>query len=218
MQSIQVRRIRNALAEIRQRGNYTRLEPPHLMMLTRQLLESQQLQNRFPVVKLYGDWCAHCEISRSSLGFRILQDLSLALNQDHRDNTVSIADPNGGASQALAITALRDQMSVLFEENGLESWPFSKLQFPLFMGAILDAIEDSPISFPDPLTRQAQPYYDRAHNAACGNEKLIVVRASVTKNLGSEQLSFYKVPEGTFAWQIETAAEVRYVGILYAIG
>ena len=212
---IQVNRIRKALADIARRKHFTQRDPPQLLVLTRQLLESQGLKHSFPVVNLYCNWCVHCTISRSSLGFEILQQITEILNRDMAKGTLSIDDPKEGISAALRLGELRDQLILLFTKFEIDTWFFENTNFVRFMSAILDAIEKHPISFPDKMGRKADRVYSEIERIAENDPRRMIVSVLVTKDLNSERLKFFRVPRGTYTWEVVSAIEARFAGVLH---
>ncbi len=166
-------------------------------------------------MKLYCNWCAHCEITKSTLGYEILRDVTTALNHDIRNGTMTIASPDSGVSAALAVTKFYEQLLALFSSHDLDAWPFVGANFRLFIGAVLDAIEDAPLSFPQQRKRIAARVYAQIEQAADHDPRGMIVRLTLTKDLKPEQLSFYGVPEGTFIWQADTASGYSLAGVLY---
>lgn len=212
---IQVNRIRVALREIASRKHFTRSDPPYLLQLTRQLLESQHLQRSFPVVNLYCNWCLHCTISKSSLGFEILRQITESLTRDIAEGTMSIANATEGVNAALRFGELRNQLISLFTKFEIDTWFFENTNFVRFMSAILDAIEKHPISFPKKMGRKAERAYSEIERIAENDPMRMIVRLLVTKDIPPEQLEFWGVPRGSYAWEAVTASEVTITSVLF---
>jgi len=68
-------RLKIAMAKIRCRGCFERLEASDILIKTRRLLEDTKLQKSFPVVMLYADWCAHTRLDRIGAASVLLQML-----------------------------------------------------------------------------------------------------------------------------------------------
>ncbi len=81
--------------------------------------------------------------------------------------------------------------------------------------AILDAIEEHPIAFPDKRAGKAARVYSEIERLAGDDPRRMVVHFLVTKDLDAERLEFFRVPRGTYTWEVKTAFETRFAGVLY---
>lgn len=211
----QANRIKSALDDIEKRNELTPSDPPQLLLLTRQLLESQHIKGNYPVVNLYCNWCVHCEITKSNIGFEILRHVSELLNRDVANGTCSIANPEKGVSAALRIADLREQLISLYTQFEIKTWLFGNKNFSRFFSGILEAIEEDPISFPDARDSKADRVYSEIERIAKNDPRGMIVSLLVTKDLNEEQLKFYNVPNGTFIWELRTAFDNRFASVLY---
>jgi hypothetical protein len=213
------RRLQNALSEIRDRGHFTRLEPPQILIETRRLLESASRSEDFPVVGLYADWCAHSKLDRAGAA-AVLLEITAALNRSIRDSSnASIDAVYGSVNSALGLGALKVQLGALYNQFNVDTWPFDDPQmFRQFMGAILDAIAELPLKYPPNASKKGGrvgQLYQKACHIARDDPKWIITECSVINELSNEQMTFYEVPEGTYLWQISTAANVSFCGVLH---
>jgi hypothetical protein len=212
------KRLNLAIAEIRARGNFTRLEPASILVEARRLLEDTSLQKSFPAIMLYADWCAHPRLDRIGAGTVLLQ-IAEALNRDIRNSASASVDALYGAvGSALALRKLHQELASLFERFQVDTTTLEDAQmFRQFIGALLDTIAELPLAFPQDIaqsTGKIRKLYDAACLAARNDPQWIVIHCSVTNALSDEQLVFYAVPKGTYLWQIGTAAGVFFCGVL----
>lgn len=212
------KRLHIAMTEIRRRGSFTRLEPPSILVEVRRLLEDTNLQKSFPIAVLYADWCAHPRLNRIGAG-AVLFEITELLNLDIRDSSNSSIDGLcNGVRTAFALTTLQSQLVNVCERFGVETWALvDPKMFRQFIGAILDAIADLPLEFPKGVEKgggKIREFYDAACDIARNDPQWIVTHCSVTNELSNEQLAFYDVPRGTYAWQIGTAAGGFFCGVL----
>lgn len=212
------KRLNLAIAEIHDRGNFTRLEPVSILVETRRLLEDTSLQKSFPAIMLYADWCAHPRLDRSGAG-AVLLKITEALNREMRNSSRASVDAlYDVVGSALAFGKLHQELASLFERFQVDTTTLEDTQmFRQFIGALLDTIAELPLAFPKDVAQsngKIRRLYDAACQAARNNPQWIVTHCSVTNALSDEQLSFYAVPKGTYLWQIGTAAGVFFCGVL----
>lgn len=206
------------MAEIRQRGCFTRLEPSSVLVDCRRLLEEANLKMLFPVAVLYADWSAHARLDRAGAA-AVLLEITEALNRDIRDSSnPSIDSLYNAVLGALRLRTLQSELIDLCARFGVETWAFQNPRmFRQFIGAILDAIADLPLAFPAGIahkTGKVKKIYESACRAARNDPQWIVTQCSVTNELSAQQLAFYDVPAGTYLWQIRTASNVFFCGVL----
>ncbi len=212
------KRLQDAIAEIRHRGYFARLEPSSILIETRRLLQDTNLQKSFPVAMLYADWCAHPRLDRTGAG-AVLLKITEGLNRDIRDSSNSSIDAVYNAvCSALALRTLQSQLVDLYRRFGVETSALVAPQmFRQFISAILDAIAELPLEFPKDVAQRrgrTRKIYDAACRIARNDPQWIVTHCSVTNKLSDEQLAFYDVPKGTYLWQIGMAAGYFICGVL----
>jgi hypothetical protein len=219
--NLHAKRLQTSLAEIRDRGFFTRLEPPSILIETRRVLERLDIRHSFPVAMLYADWCAHATLDRTGAGTVLLQ-ITTALNRDIRQSSnASIDAVYNGVCSALALKTLQSQLAAVYERFEVDTWSlWDPRMFRQFMGGILDTIAEQPLAYPQDIGKKGgnlRRVYDEACQIACNDPQWIVTECSVTNDLSEQQLAFYGVPKGTYLWQIRTGANVFFCGILQSL-
>jgi hypothetical protein len=210
-----VERIQNALSQINSRGDFTELEPPQILILTRRLLEETASQPQFPIVNLYCNWLAHTQISKSKIVYDILLQLTKEFVRCNQDGTCTIAEPNRGVSKALSIADLQTQLATLYRTHNIDTRLLLPAYFRRFMGAILDQISRTPLLFPSPPHKgKARTMYSALMQAAGGDPHMMIVSLSVTNDLTEDALSFFGVRKGTYAWELRTGGDNIFTGLL----
>jgi hypothetical protein len=208
------------MAEIRGRGCFERLEASDILIKTRRLLEDTKLQKSFPVVMLYADWCAHTRLDRIGAASVLLQ-ITERLNRHVRDSmNASINAIYDAVHSPIAFKELQGELVTLYKQFGIEiSALLSPQMFRQFVGAIVDTIAGLPLEFPPNIERthgEIRKIYDAACQVAGDDPQWIVTQCLLTNELSDTQREFYEVPDGTYLWQIRTAAGVFSCGVLYA--
>jgi hypothetical protein len=186
------KRLQDAMAEIRRRGYFTRLEPPFILIQTRRLLEDTKSQNSFPVAVLYADWCAHTRLDRTGAA-AVLLKITEGLNRHVRDSSnASIDAVYDAVRSALAVRTLQSELVNLYGRFGVETSALVAPQMVRqFIGAILDTVAGLPLEFPKDVGQKrdkVRKIYDAACRIARNDPQWIVNQCSVTNELSSEQL------------------------------
>jgi len=212
-------RLKIAMAEIRARGRFERLEASDILIKSRRLLEDTKLQKSFPVVMLYADWCAHTRLDRIGAGSVLLR-ITEGLNRHVRDSTnASINAIYDAVHSPIAFKKLQGELVTLYEEFGVEiSALLSPHMFRQFVGAIVDTIAGLVLEFPPNIERkrgEIRKIYDAACQVARNDPQWIVTQCLLTNQISDKQREFYEVPDGAYLWQIRTAAGVLSCGVLY---
>ena len=135
-----------------------------LMILIRKLLDktSRSDQNLYLTVRLFCNWVAHTEITKSNTGLRILAKIN--------DTLVSIKDSTDTItmrtkmSQAIGFSALRKELRSFFSYIGVDDILVSDNNiWAVFIDNLIEIIRDVPLSFP-PLSKldtTKQKIYDQ---------------------------------------------------------
>jgi len=152
-----------------------------LFVVTRELLESKGIKQKFPRVNMYCNWMVHTKLSRESAVFEMLESATSRLIEHGASN------PNDvllNVSELFFVDELRDQLAKLFHEYGLSTVFFEDARnWNGIFSAVLDNLENKPIEYPDKVKLNgkgvANKHYTRAYKKACGDEVWIVTELSL---------------------------------------
>ncbi len=136
-----------------------------LMILVRKLLDKmpQSDQNLYLTIRLFCNWVAHIEITKSNTGLRILAKINdtLVSSKDSKD---TIAAMRTKMSQAIGFSVLRKELKSFFSHIGVDDILVSdKNIWAVFLDNLIEIIRDVPLSFP-PLSKldaTKQKIYDQ---------------------------------------------------------
>jgi len=135
-----------------------------LMIMVRKLLDktSQSDQNLYLTVKLFCNWVAHNEITKSNTGLRILAKINDALIIIK--NSTSEIEIRTKMSQAIGFSVLRKELKSFFKHIGVDDILVSDNNiWAIFIGNLIEIIRDVPLFFPllSKLDTTKQKIYDQ---------------------------------------------------------
>ena len=124
-----------------------------LMILVRKLLDKMPRsdQDLYLIIRLFCNWVAHIEITKSNTGLRILAEINdvLVSVKKSKDTTEIQTE----ISQAIGYPALRKELKSLFDHIGVDDTLVSDdLVWAIFITHLIEIIRDVPLSFP-PLSK-----------------------------------------------------------------
>lgn len=123
------------------------------MIDLRELLEEESLQSTFPYLNLYCDWCAHPEISRSTVAFEMLLSLTKSICQHNiAPSSVEDGDIHKRIIDTIGILQLRQEIIKVLHRYNLqaaiiENW----VNWKNILGLILSDLQQKPLIFPSPI-------------------------------------------------------------------
>lgn len=207
-----VKLLEKSLQRIRERRELSVLESPQILLQCRRLSEASKLNKRWPQVKLYADWSAHVEITRSERIFEMLLDATKILVRSDEDSGRLTSEINN----LLAIRQLQQELIDIFLLHDLDCFLFiNDHNLGRFLAPIFESICAVPAGIPD--GQKSQKYTQKRHEIlkVAGNDpQRAVMRFSITKIEEEETLKFFNKPVGTFAWEIHTAADIIISSVL----
>ena len=135
-----------------------------LMILVRKLLDKmpQSDQNLYLTTRLFCNWVAHNEITKSNTGLRILAKINDALVSIK--NSTDEIEMRTKMSQAVCFSALRKELKLFFADIGVDDILVSNNNiWAVFIGNLIEIIRDVPLSFPplSKLDKSKQKIYDQ---------------------------------------------------------
>lgn len=150
------------------------------MINLRELLEGEDLKSAFPYLNLYCDWCAHTNISRSTVAFEMLLSLTKSICQHNIDpNSIDGGDIHKRIIDTIGILQLRQEMIQVLHRFNLPSTPIENWAiWKGIFGLIISDIQQKPIMFPSPIKNKAhQRIYDSIQEEASlkGQPKFAVI-------------------------------------------
>ena len=216
MASKQIRAIREQLRNIElRRGLPSQAEIGHLLSLTRQLMEANRCSSAYRHLKLYCDWSVHLNISQSSTGRTVLLQIATLLKKSRETETPEIADAIHGVSGVLNLEKLRHEWETLYEEHHIQCELLKGDTWSICCAHVIEIIADKRIEFPDNPTGKWKNAYDEIVRLADGDDRWVIHSMCIHRNLGEEQCKFYKVPKGTYVWELKTTADIAMCSVLY---
>ena len=123
------------------------------MINLRELLEEKSPQSTSPYINLYCDWCAHTQISRSTLAFEILLLLTKSICQHNiTPKSVENGDIHKRIIETIGILQLRQEIITVLHRYNLratiiEDW----VNWKNILGLILSDLQQKPLLFPNPI-------------------------------------------------------------------
>ena len=152
-----IKKICNTVAK---RSDLEEADVRSLMILIRKLLDNMSDADQKPylTIRLFSNWVAHIEITKSNTGLRILSAINNAL--------VSIKDSvdpvimRTKMSEAIGFPVLRKEMKMFFGQIGVDDILLSDNNlWAVFITHLIEIIRDVPLSFPqlsslDPAKRK----------------------------------------------------------------
>lgn len=128
-----------------------------MMILIRKLLDTmpQAESENYLILRLYCNWTAHIQITKSNTGLRILAEVN--------DTLVNVKNSKDGnevinkLSQSIGYPSLRRELFTLFEYVGIDHSLFtSNESWAHFLVILIEIIKDVPLSFPPLSTLDAK--------------------------------------------------------------
>ena len=156
-----------------------------LMILVRKLLDKmpQSDQNLYLTIRLFCNWVAHNEITKSNTGLRILAKIN--------DTLVSIKDSTDEIeirtkmSQAIGFSALRKELKLFFGNIDVDDILVSNNNiWAVFIDNLIEIIRDVSLSFPplSKLDKGKQKIYDQiAKNPIKAGAGVICIKICLIK-------------------------------------
>jgi len=139
------------------------------MINLRELLEEEDLKSTYPYLNLYCDWCAHTNISRSTVAFNILLSLTKSICQHNIDpKTIDDGDIHKRIIDTIGILQLQREMTQVLQRFNLPSTPIENwTMWKDILGLIIYDIQQKPIMFPSRIKNKAhQRIYDAIQGEA----------------------------------------------------
>ena len=120
-----------------------------LMILVRKLLDKMPRSNQdlYLLIRLFCNWVAHIEITKSNTGLRILAEINdvLVSVKKAKDTT----EMQTKISQAIGYPALRKELKSFFDRIGVDDTLVSDNNvWGIFFTYLIEIIRDVPLSFP----------------------------------------------------------------------
>lgn len=152
-----IAKIRDAIAK---EGQIEEADVRSLMILIRKLLDGmpQRDQQSFVIVRLFCNWTAHTEITRSNTGLRVLSAVNDAL-VTFRNSSDPIA-MRTAISHAIGFSALRQELRAFLGHIGVDNAIVADDRiWAVLVDHLLEIVRDVPLSFPalsglDPAKRK----------------------------------------------------------------
>jgi hypothetical protein len=142
--------IRKVRTFVEQREHIEEAHVRSFMILTRKLLDglSELDQNSFLILRLFCNWAAHIEITKSNTGLRILAEINDALVDVKNSKDPSLTQAI--ISQALGYQALRKELQLFLDQIGVDNVLATDNDiWAVFICNLLETIRDVPLSFPE---------------------------------------------------------------------
>ena len=135
-----------------------------LMILIRKLLDkmSQSDQNLYLTIRLFCNWVAHNEITKSNTGLRILAKINDTLVSIK--NSTDEIEMRTKMSQAIGFSVLRKELKLFFGNINVDDILVSDNNiWAVFIDNLIEIIRDVSLSFPplSELDKSKQKIYDQ---------------------------------------------------------
>jgi len=124
-----------------------------LMILVRKLLDKMPRsdQDLYLTIRLFCNWVAHIEITKSNPGLRILAQINDALVSVKKAKNTTESQTK--ISQAIGYPVLRRELKSFFDHIGIDDTLVSDNNvWAIFITYLIEIIRDVPLSFP-PLSK-----------------------------------------------------------------
>ncbi len=149
---------------ILKKENINEEEVRSLMILIRKILDkmSEPEKNLYLTLRLFCNWIAHNEITKSNTGLRILAKINDTLVSIK--NSQDIIEMRGKMSQAIGFSVLRGELKLFFDQiNVNDIFVSDKNIWAVFLNHLIEIIRDVPLSFPSlsSLDSTKQRIYDQ---------------------------------------------------------
>lgn len=117
-----------------------------MMILVRKFLDAYD-QNSFLILRLYCNWVAHNEITKSNTGLRVLAEINNTLVKVK--STTDTNEMQNLISQAIGYPLLRNELKTVFGLIGIDNTLITDNNaWSVFINHLIEIIRDVPLSFP----------------------------------------------------------------------
>ncbi|MCH8080106.1 MAG: hypothetical protein IIA06_10080 [Proteobacteria bacterium] len=117
-----------------------------MMILVRKFLDAYD-QNSFLILRLYCNWVAHNEITKSNTGLRVLAEINNTLVKVK--STTDTNEMQNLISQAIGYPLLRNELKTVFGLIGIDNTLITVNNvWSVFINHLIEIIRDVPLSFP----------------------------------------------------------------------
>ena len=141
-------------------------------------------QKLFLITRLFANWVAHIEITRSNTGLRILSTINSAL-VSIKDSADTVAIQTN-ISEAIGFPALRKELELLFDHIEIDDVLVSNnYAWAIFISHLIEIIRDVPLSFPKLSvldTTKRKIYEEISQNPIKPGAGVIAVQISLIDN------------------------------------
>jgi hypothetical protein len=133
--------MRSILTDVSSKGSIDSHSVPHLMVLSRELLEAREGKQKYPHLNFYSNWTVHTELSRSNMVIELLDSISEALSATSGPKWY-----NDAVLEVIGLQHLRRELIALYQDEGLSTDVFhGKSAWKVFVSILLESLLDKPI-------------------------------------------------------------------------
>lgn len=178
----------------------------------RELLELKNLQNKYPILNLYCNWCLHSGLSSSSTIYRILEEITDIFLSERDLCSEFISHVN----RILSMENLRKEMLELFALQKIpDFWISINENWYGFRQRLLSNVVQKPIQFPPSIASEAEKL-DRGETISNRLKKAAEIYLRIQKKsqgLGAVRLYLDDRAEGKkpgdVYWEVEISKNRR---------
>jgi len=141
--------LQRVMKNARDRQGISQEEILYIFVKTRQVLERQNMKEKYQTLNLYCNWMLHTELSESSRGLQALVEISQALRTIYPISLSGQKNANDRVCEILSLKELRHEMIQVFLQIKVDKFLLDKYVFwNGFVQSFLREIREKRIAFP----------------------------------------------------------------------